>query len=276
MPQDSASDPVSPCPGPCDAVIPIVYPNQPITVPYAAIRENMTLFQRAAIDEEASVRATFTRPDTDPPLSISESTRTGVKVRGLGHAGVAFINGLTGAVSYYEYGRYGGNFGDVRVAPNMSGVTVSFGDNTNPTPASFAALMRRLTRTNGGPYAFEAVYIKLANGAYDAMLDFAQQRDREVQARTAAAYDINGNHCFTFALEVARAGGVVANVSGAADLEIRLRSAIGTSVSAPENMSIELPSRQMRSLQGTYRPLNVSSAGSVEGAFEFPTGLRSR
>jgi len=97
-------DPIARCPGPCDAVIPIVYPNQPITIPYDAIRGEMSLLERAAIDEVQSVRETFTRPNSRPPLSISSSTSTQVRVLGLGHAGVAFYDGITGEVAYYEYG----------------------------------------------------------------------------------------------------------------------------------------------------------------------------
>ncbi|WP_299303740.1 hypothetical protein [uncultured Litoreibacter sp.] len=258
-------------------VIPLVYPNQPITVPYDAIRESMTLFQRAAIDEEASVIATFTRPDTSPPMSISQRTPSGVKVLGLGHAGVAFINGLTGEVAYYEFGRYTGDYGYVREAGSMRGATVSLGEDHNPTRASLNDLASRLTRTNkGGPYAFEGVYIKLANGAFDAMRDFALQRISEISARSADAYDINSNHCFTFSLEVARAGGVSANVSGAADLEIRLRSIVGSEVDTPAGNGIELPSRQARYLQRTYRAFNASSGGTVASDFEYPAGLKSR
>ncbi|WP_298355922.1 hypothetical protein [uncultured Litoreibacter sp.] len=276
MAQDSAGDPVSPCPGPCDVVIPIVYPNQPITVEYDAIRAEMSFFERTVIDEEASVIATFTRPETSPPMSISRRTRVGVSVIGLGHAGVAFINGLTDEVAYYEYGRYGGSYGKVQPADNMAGATVSFGEDHNPTPASLNALVDKLTRTNGGPYRFEGVYIKLANGAYDAMKDFAEQRITEITAKRAAAYDIKGNHCFTFSLEVARAGGVSANVSSAEDLEIRLRTITGSAMDTPPGNGIELPSRQARYLQRTYRAFNASSGGTVASDFEYPAGLKSR
>ncbi len=159
----------------------------------------------------------------------------------------------------------------------MRGATVSFGEDHNPTRASLNDLASRLTRTNkGGPYAFEGVYVTLANGAFDAMRDFALQRISEISARSADAYDINSNHCFTFSLEVARAGGVSANVSGAADLEIRLRSIVGSEVDTPAGNGIELPSRQARYLQRTYRAFNASSGGTVASDFEYPAGLKSR
>jgi hypothetical protein len=264
--QDDVNSPVQSCPGPCDAVIPIVYPNQPITVPYSAIRGQMSIFQRAAIDEEESVRQTFTKPAANPPLAISETTSSGVKVTGLGHAGVAFYNGLTGEVAYHEYGRYGGDFGAVR---SVSMPTLSFGADHNPTQGSFNALLVALTKTNGGPYAFESVFVKLPNGSFDKMKQFAEDRKAAVAARTAAAYDVKNNHCFTFAVDVAEHVGVSRSVAGAQPLDIILVDITGTRRDAPAGTSIELPSRQIRQMQTRYRALNVSAAGTP-GPFTFP------
>ena len=272
--QDDLDDPAARCPGPCDGVIPVVYPDQPITVPYDAIRGEMSLLQRAAIDEEESVRRTFSRPDADPPLSIASANSSGVRVLGLGHAGVAYFNGLTGQVACSEYGRYGGNYGAVRSATMP---TLTFGADDNPDRASFEALARALTRKNGGPYGVDAVVVKLLNGSFDVMQDFADRRRAEVQARSAAAYDVKGNHCFTYALEVAASAGVNANVSAAEDLEIILVASLGGfRIDAPAGNAIELPSRQMRHLQTRYRPLTVSAAGGVPGDFEFPAGPYAR
>ncbi len=276
MQDDAPDDPVARCPGPCDAVIPIVYPNQPITIPYDAIRGEMSLLERAAIDEERSVRETFTQPRSNPPLSIGSSNASGVRVLGLGHAGVAFYNGLTGEVAYYEYGRYGGNFGAVRSVAGPASVTMTFDQDDNPNAGPWAALMQALTRTNGGPYDFNAVYVKVPNGSFDTMKAFAETRKAAVAARTAAAYDVSGNHCFTFALEVASQSGVNGNVSAAPDLDIILRTIVGGTMDAPAGTAIEVPARQIIQLQTTYRALTVSSSGTVASGFAFPAGLYVR
>ena len=272
----NVDDPVQSCPGPCDVVIPIVYSNQPISVPYKSIRDGMSLLQRAAIDEVESVRQTFTRPDENPPLSIYKATSKGVKVLGLGHAGVAFINGVTGAVSYYEYGRYDGP-GYGRVRSPYTG-TVTFNEMGNPDPNSFASLMGALAKTNySSGYGFEGVYVKVPNGSYQIMKDFANKRIADIKARNAPAYDINSNHCFTFALEVASTVGVNADVSSARDLEMILVNSItGGRIDAPDDLSIELPSRQVLVLQQRYKPLSISLNGSIAGGFNFPAGLYSQ
>jgi len=250
-----------------DAVIPIVYPQQPITVPFSAISDGMTTMQWLALSVQSSVRSTFTRADTDPPLRIVSETDDYVKVAGLGHAGVAIINGETGETKYYEYGRYGGNYGAVR---ERTVANVQMGNECNPTPESLDNLARDLTRTNGGPYGFEAAYIKLADGAFERMKEFAQQRTLAVNSRTALAYDISNNHCFTFSTEVANAGGASANVSSAPDLEVILISRIGTRVDAPDDLAVELPSRQIQVLQQSYTPFSVGRDGTVPSGFSPP------
>lgn len=262
-------DPVARCPVACDGVIPIVYPNQPITIPVAAVRGVMSMTQRAAIDEEESMRRTFTQPNSSPPLSIVGADSTQVRVLGLGHAGVAFYSGKTGEVAYYEYGRYNGDYGAVR---SKAMPRLTFDKSGNPTNASFAGLLRALTQTNGGPYAFESVFVKLPNGTFDTLKLAAETQQRLVAARLAPAYDVKGNHCFTFSLKISEAGGVNANVAAAPDLDMILVSILGTGIKAPKDAAIELPARQMRVLQSRYRPLNVSKDGAILGSFAFPAG----
>ncbi len=197
---------------------------------------------------------------------ISQDHPLAKRVTGLGHAGVAFYNGLTGEVAYYEYGRYGGDFGAVR---SVSMPSLTFGADHNPTQGSFNALLVALTKTNGGPYAFESVFVKLPNGSFDKMKEFAESRKAAVAARTAAAYDVKNNHCFTFAVDVAEHVGVSRSVAGAQRLEIILVDITGTKRAPPDGTAIELPSRQIRQMQARYRALNVSAAGTP-GPFTFP------
>ena len=278
MPQDNpVNSPARPCPGPCDVAIPIVYPAQPITIPAAEV-ERQVPFE---IDVRASLEATFTRPDSRPPLRIQNWRGANPRVLGLGHAGIAIINGRTGGVAYWEYGRYDdAGFGQVRQVPAVASVAMSFDETTgNPTQASMNALAAQLVRTNGGPYAVEAVYVKLANGAFDIMKNFARTRQRDVIARRAPRYDVAGNHCFTFAMEVAGSAGVRTSAArNAPKLDVQLRGGnmltrglIGTF--APE---FEVPARQMRALHGVYQPLHIGTNGNVSQAFRFPAGLNSR
>ncbi|KDE40899.1 hypothetical protein ADINL_0548 [Nitrincola lacisaponensis] len=266
---------IAKCPGPCDIAIPIVYPNQPITIPVAAVREQIPF---EGIDVEASMRATFTDPDSSPPLSIQSVRAQGPAVIGLGHAGIAIINGVSGAVAYFEYGRYDGarGFGRVREVA-LSPSTITFDDSNKPDSASFASLLRSLAQTNNptAGYDFEAVYIELPNGAFDIMKAFAEQRRQQIEEGPeggAQPYNVANNHCFTFAMEVISEVGVGFNIRQANPLNLKLqggnfltRGAVSTF--AP---TFEVPARQMRALQTQYPALNVSNEGRITNGFQFP------
>lgn len=259
---------------PNDIAIPIVYYNQPITIPFGPIRDEVP----EGIDVPASVTSTFTDPNASPPLSISQTTSNFVKVLGLGHAGIAIINGKNGEARYYEYGRYDPqNYGLAREVQSINRITIVFDENGNPLQETMLSLTRALTVTNRGPYEFEAVYIKLANGAFDTMKEFIQERVQEISSRAAKKYDVANNHCFTFAMEVASEAGVNTDVSAAEDLDVvwvgSMSAKIAVRLLAP---SFEVPSRQMRTLQNRYRSLNVNSDGTIRGNFEFPANVNSR
>jgi len=153
---------------------------------------------------------------------------------------------------------------------------MTFDENDNPAAGPWGRLLNALTRTNRGPYDFKAVFVKVPNSSFATMKDFAEERARQVSARTAAAYDVSGNHCFTFALEVATQSGITGNVSAAPDLEIILRTIVGSRQDAPAGTEIEVPARQILELQRRYQALNVSSSGTIDGTFEFPAGLYAR
>ena len=223
---------------------------------------------RSSIPPSVGLCATFNRPDTNPPLSIVAQNDTQVRVAGLGHAGVVIINGETGQTRYFEYGRYGGDYGSVRERPVAD---VTMGNHCNPSTVSLNALARDITRTNGGPYGFEAAYIKLQDGAYERMLRFIEQRMADVRARRARAYDINDNHCFTFAVEVAAVGGARSSVASAPDLEVRLVSRLGFGIDAPDDLNVALPSRQIQVLQRRYNRFSVGTNGQVPAGFTPPT-----
>lgn len=275
--REDVANPSSPCPNPCDVAIPIVYPNQPIAIPATEVAKQIPF----ELDVRESLEATFTQPGASPPLSIARWNGDDAYVLGLGHAGIAMIDGTTGAVKYYEYGRYDrANYGQVRSVTSIAGITISFEPSTgDPINASLLQLAAALTQTNGGPYGFEAVYVKLANGAFNAMVSFSETRKAEVQAHSAPAYNVASNHCFTFAMEVASAAGVrTLDARSAPKLDVQLRG--GNIVTrglvgslAPE---FEVPARQMRALQRSYRAFNVTGGGMINADFEYPTGLNSK
>ena len=263
------------CPGPCDIAIPIVYPNQPILIPAAAVREKIPF---DGIDVPASLQATFTDPDSSPPLSIQSIRPQGPAVIGLGHAGIAIINGVTGSVAYFEYGRYDGarGFGRVREVSILHSI-ITFNDNNNPDEASFASLLRSLARTNNPTvgYDFEAVYIELPNGAFEIMKAFAEQRQQQVEAGyegDAEPYNVANNHCFTFAIEVILEVGVNVNLRQAKPLNLELRGGNVFSRGAVNALAptFEVPARQMRALQTQHPALNVSKEGQITNGFQFP------
>jgi hypothetical protein len=273
MDRDCVASPVQSCAIAPDVAIPIVYPFQPIGIPYAPVRAAVP----EGIDVPESMRRTFTKPNASPPVAITRTTTSGVHVSGLGHAGIAMINGATGACEYWEYGRYDtADFGLVRSVASIAAVRIAFKPSGNPTDASLETLLHALRRTNVGPYAFEAVYIKLTRGAFAVMARFARNRQTAVANKTAKAYDVANNHCFTFAQDVAGSAGI-RRAQGAPPLEVEL---VGgnwmtrgvTGMMAP---SFEVPARQMRALQQSYRAVNVAEDGSYRG-FTFPVGMNSR
>src|SRR5690606_23477690 len=146
----------------------------------------------------------------------------------------------------------------------------------NPERSGLDQLARAVTTTNGPAQLYEGVYVKLANGSFDRMVEFAQSRRTLVAqgpSGGAVIYSVESNHCFTFAMEVAAAAGVrISAARNAPDLKVDL---IGGNIAtraairafAPE---FEVPGRQMRALQQNYTVFNVSSGGAIGGGFRFP------
>lgn len=275
---DEVNNPIQACLCPCDVAILIVYHEQPILIPFDSVQEKIPLW--SGIDIRESMRETFTDFNSNPPLSYQESA-IGLRVSGLGHAGIALIDGCTGEAEYYEYGRYDPEmFGEVRNADAtaLAQLKIQFNESGNPTLSSFNSLISILTKTNNGPYAFKAVYIKLENGAFQIMKRFSDRRLKDISARESAPYDVADNHCFTFVTEVAAEVGVNVDVSEASDLEIKLVGGNQVSRTIISSMApkFEIPARQMIILQTRYRALNVSTNGNVVNDFEFPTKLNAK
>ena len=114
------------------------------------------------------------------------------------------------------------------------------------------------------------------------MVSFAETRKAQVArgpSGGAAIYSVENNHCFTFAMEVAASAGVRTSAArNATRLEVDL---VGGNIAtrmliragAPD---FEVPGRQMRALQQSYRAFNVDANGTIDTGFRFPAGLNAR
>ena len=133
---------------------------------------------------------------------------------------------------------------------------------TTPDPANIQA-----AESEAESEAADATYVKLPEGSSAQMDSFARQRVAATLANTAADYDISGNHCFTFSMEVVAAGGANGSVAGAEELDVIVVVAgIGKSV----DQDIDLPSRQIQVVQSREQTLSVSRGGAINGSFSFP------
>ena len=267
---ETINDEVKLCPVACDVAIPIVYSDYPINVKYRVVKEKLSVLG-AGVNLEKTFKSTFNNPTAIPPLSIVKANKSGAWIKGLGHAGIAFLDGRNNKAEYYEYGRYDSEgYGEVQDNKNVSNVAIDFDEMGNLSSSSFSSLMQALTKTNGS-YGFEAVYIKLPNGSFDKMLEFSKKRLTDVESKKVPAYEASSNHCFTFAMEVANAAGIQTNVSSAEYLDIQVEGVFGIAgLVSSLTPNFEVPARQMLMLQKKYTKLNVSKSGSPIGDFEFP------
>ena len=211
---------------------------------------------------------------------MSSLSRTHI---GSGHAGIAMVDGLTGAVAYWEYGRYDrAQFGEVRDVPAVPAITMKFDETGNPERSGLDQLARALTTTNGSGQLYEGVYVKLPNESFHLMVEFAKNRKIAVArgpSGNAEIYSVESNHCFTFAMEVAAVADVrTSGARNAPTLEVELVGGNMATRALIRGFSpdFEVPGRQMRTLQQSYRAFNVSSGGAIDSSFIFPLGLNSR
>lgn len=168
-----------------DIVIPIVFPDYKITVELQ--RTKVDIFPWVDFDN-------FTTP------KFKE------KVSNLGHAGVLFINGLTGATKYFEYGRYDPpkNIGVVVKAKNLPDVKIYKGKLDFPSlknPLDF------ISKISGQSGRVQGVFIRVEN-KYQSMLDYAMLRKSQNANPKRIPYDLTSNSCIHFVKKVVEAAGV--------------------------------------------------------------------
>lgn len=201
---DAADEICEPCRP--DAVIIVCYPDQRISVPYAALEE-------AAGEKPVGLLADIVaavltnhgmRVDNIRTNNIATSS---LQVYGLGHAGVCILDGEAELAYYYEYGRYDQprQYGEVRVSADFgASQSLPFSDK-DPTLAGLQDVGDKLRTTNSqGGVNFRSVYVKTSEGTASTMKATAESQMPDKRPQ----YDLDGNHCMTFALDIAQSGRV--------------------------------------------------------------------
>ena len=116
----------------------------------------------------------------------------------LGHAGVLLIDPDSGFTRYFEYGRYDSeNKGEVRTYPIPN---VVIDENGLPTPESLNRVLRMVSEISGQNGRIEGAYIK--SRRFKAMLEYAENREKENSDPKRFPYSIVFNNCVSFASQV--------------------------------------------------------------------------
>jgi RHS repeat-associated protein len=123
----------------------------------------------------------------------------------LGHAGVVAIDKNSGATQYFDFGRYGGTYGNVRGPFDVG--TVAFGKDGFPTQESMDAIKATLSEQFGKGSFPNTVYN--ANADANKIIEFALDRQKNI---SEYPYTVNPfsknkmNFCDTFAADALKAG----------------------------------------------------------------------
>ena len=170
---------------PKDIVIPIVFP-----------------------DYRISVEIQKTKVDVLPWVDWDNFTipKYKEKISNLGHAGVLFIHGKTGATKYFEYGRYDPphNLGLVVKAAGLPDVKVS---NGKVEISSLVKPLNFISRVSGQSGRIHGVFIEVEN-KYQAMLDYAHMRKSQNANPKRKPYDLTSNSCIHFVKQVVEKAGL--------------------------------------------------------------------
>jgi len=125
------------------------------------------------------------------------------KLPELGHAGILFINGISGTTKYYEYGRYGGSLGAVR---KLSIRDVKM-QKDHPTKATLSYTLSQISVKSGQGGRISGAYIEVPK-QYKAMLAYAEKRKLDNRNLKRKPYDLFSNSCNHFMKGVLEAAGV--------------------------------------------------------------------
>jgi RHS repeat-associated protein len=139
------------------------------------------------------------------PVTVSQgfhipicNCNTGKIKAPLGHGAAIAVDPKTGQTTYFEYGRYDSDFGNVRQMPVPNLV---IGENGQPTQASLDYLYDYISKHYGHDSQVDPTYYRDAD--YKKIIRFAKQRMND---KNRKPYDILTNSCKTFARDAVNAG----------------------------------------------------------------------
>jgi hypothetical protein len=118
----------------------------------------------------------------------------------VGHAGVIAIDPSNGETSYYDFGRYGGKYGDIRDPYDVGAVI--FDKNGNPTPESIEEVVTNASNSYGKGYP---PYYEYSRKPYKDIVDYANNR-REQARNGTRPYNFVFDNCKNFGREAASPG----------------------------------------------------------------------
>jgi uncharacterized protein RhaS with RHS repeats len=134
------------------------------------------------------------------PVTVAESLpfcNCKLKVP-LGHGGAIAVNPKTGRTTYFEYGRYDSDFGNVRQMPVPN---VVIGHDGKPTSASLDNLYGYVSQHYGHSTHVDATYY--SDSDYKKIIRFGKQRMND---KNRKPYNMITNSCKTFARDAVNAG----------------------------------------------------------------------
>jgi RHS repeat-associated protein len=118
----------------------------------------------------------------------------------LGHAGVIAVDPQTGDTMYFDFGLYGGEYGDVRGPFNVGDII--FDDQGIPTRASVDSVLDKVSNTYGKGYPVYSEYYKNADAGK--ISDYAKDLQQNTQNHP---YHALSHNCKNFARDAIAAGG---------------------------------------------------------------------
>lgn len=132
----------------------------------------------------------------------------GTKWSNLGHAGVLLIDNKTGAVKYYEYGRYETKDGTSGRASEvgLENAKIVMGDNGKPTVESLNKVLAEVSKKSGQNGKIEGAYVE--SDKNKEMNYFAKSKVAESTFgnksydKSREPYDLTDHNCGTFAEDV--------------------------------------------------------------------------
>ena len=122
----------------------------------------------------------------------------------LGHAGVLLVDGQTGATRYYEYGRYNGDNGQIKLVSNIPDVTIN---SNGITEDSLKRAIKSISdKAGSGGRVIGTIIEGGANSFNDANLELrnAVNDDAAAAKFMGGEYRLVGNNCYDFPIKIAQ------------------------------------------------------------------------